>query len=126
MALINKLDNAASVLFDGVPVVSNTVETLLSLPPTILKAVDKLTASINDVLTYTVTITNVSALTISNLPFTDILPEGVTYQQDSFTVNGAAATPTVTGNTLDYTIPSVGFLVPTTVQFKALVVGGNI
>lgn len=125
MALINKLDNTASVTYNGSPVSSNTVSTLLLLAPTLLKTVDKLTASIRDTLTYTVTVTNLGLSPLANLPFTDILPAGSAYVTDSFKVNGTSATPTITGNTLTYTIPTVAALGTATVQFQATVVGGT-
>lgn len=126
MALINKLDNLASVVYNGTTLTSNTVETLLLLNPTLLKTVDKLTAYIGEVLTYTVVVTNPGLSAISNLPFSDTLPAGCTFETGSFTVNGAAQTPTVTGNTLTYTIPSVGVLGTSTIQFQVTVVGGEI
>lgn len=107
MAVINKLDNAASILYNGETVTSNTVSTALLLPPTVVKAVDKQTASINDTLTYTVTVTNVALGELTNLPFTDVLPEGSSYVEDSFTENGTKATPTLNGSTLSYTIPTI-------------------
>ena len=107
MALINRLDNSASVSFEGTSILSNTVSTLLSLPPTVAKAVDKLSASIGETLTYTVTITNVSLTALSDLPFTDTLPQGCAYLTDTFKVNDVSAVPTVAGSTLSYTIPSV-------------------
>ena len=67
MALINKLDNTASVTYGGNPINSNAVSTVLLLAPTLLKAVDKLTASIGDTLTYTVTVTNVGLNALTNL-----------------------------------------------------------
>lgn len=126
MAVINKLDNLASIVFEGNTINSNTVETILSLAPTILKAVDKLTANIGDILTYTVTLTSVSLSTITNLPFTDVLPAGCTYVPGSFTVNTTPATPTLTGNTLTYTIPTIIGLAVATIKFQVEVVGGNI
>lgn len=125
MAIINKLNNAAQVLYDDVPVLSNTVETLLALAPTLLKSVDKLTASIGDTLTYTVRITNLGLEAISNLAFTDHLPNGCNYVPDSFTVNSTAATPTVTGNELTYTIPTIAPLGVAEVKFQVVVVGGE-
>lgn len=126
MAAINTLINSATVTYDGSPIVSNTVETLLGLPPTILKAVDLLVASIGDTLTYTVTVTNVGATAITNLPFSDTLPAGTTYVTDSFKVNGTAATPTQTGNTLSYTIPNINALLGTAIiTFQVTVVGGE-
>ena len=125
MAIINKVDNAASVTYGGSPINSNTVSTLLLLAPTIVKAVDKATASIGDKLTYTVTITNLSLSALTNLPFTDTLPAGVTYVTDSFTVNSTKATPTVTSSTLTYTIPSIAAGATATIQFQVNVVGGS-
>lgn len=124
MAIINKLENIASVSYGGNTINSNPVETLLLLAPTLLKAVDKLVASIGDTLTYTVTITNLALNPITNLPFTDDLPEGSTYVTDSFKVNETAAIPVLTGNTLTYTIPSVAPGV-TTVTYSVTVVGGS-
>lgn len=124
MALINKLDNTATVTYNGSPINSNTVETLLLVAPTLLKAVDKLVASIGDVLTYTVTVTNVGLTAITNLPFTDVLPDGSTYVTSSFKLNGAAATPTLTGNTLTYTIPNIAALGTASLTFQVTVVGG--
>ena len=138
MALINKLDNTASVTYGGNPINSNTVSTVLLLAPTLLKAVDKLTASIGDTLTYTVTVTNVGLNALTNLPFTDTIPAGATFVAGgfflkwgphpitgSFTVNGAAATPTVTSNTLTYTIPNIASLGTASIQFQVKVVGGT-
>lgn len=126
MALINQLNNTASVTYGGSTISSNTVSTILLLAPTILKAVDKLTANIGDTLTYTVTITNLGLSAITNLPFTDAVPAGSTFVTGSFTVNGTAATPTVTGSTLTYTIPSIAALGTAAVQFQVKVVGGSV
>ena len=119
MALINKLDNTASVTYGGNPINSNTVSTVLLLAPTLLKAVDKLTASIGDTLTYTVTVTNVGLNALTNLPFTDTIPAGATFVAGSFTVNGAAS------NTLTYTIPNIASLGTASIQFQVKVVGGT-
>lgn len=126
MALINQLNNTASVTYGGNTINSNTVSTILLLAPTILKAVDKLTANIGDTLTYTVTITNLGLSAITNLPFTDAVPAGGAFVAGSFTVNGTAATPTVTGSTLTYTIPSIAALGTATIQFQVKVVGGSV
>lgn len=126
MAIINKLENTASISYGGNTITSNAVDTLLLLAPTILKAVDKLTASLNDTLTYTVTITNLGLSAITNLPFTDVLPTGSTYVSASFTANGAAATPSVASNTLTYTIPTIAALGTAVLQFQVKVVGGSL
>lgn len=125
MALINKLDNTASVTYGGNPINSNSVSTVLLLAPTLLKAVDKLVASIGETLTYTVTITNVALNPLTNLPFSDVLPAGATFVADSFEVNGTAATPTITNNTLTYTIPNIAGLGTATIQFQVKAVGGT-
>lgn len=125
MALINKVDNTASITYAGNPINSNTVSTVLLLAPTIVKAVDKATASINDTLTYTITITNVGLPAITNLPFTDTIATGATYVSGSFNVNAAAVTPTVTSNTLTYTIPSIPSLGTAVITFQVKVVGGG-
>lgn len=125
MAVINKLDNTASVSYGGNTINSNAVSTALLLAPTILKAVDKLTANIGDTLTYTVTISNLGLSPLTNLPFTDNLPAGATFTTGSFTVNGAAATPTLTSNTLTYTIPSIAALGSAVLQFQVKIVGGT-
>lgn len=126
MAIINKLDNTASITYGGNTINSNTVQTLLLIAPTIVKAVDKLVASVGDTLKYTVTITNLGLSAITNLPFTDVLPAGSTYIKDSFQVNGTAATPTVTGSTLSYTIPNIAALGVATITFQVTVVGGTV
>ena len=126
MAIINKLDNQASVTYGGNTINSNTATTLLLLAPTILKAVDKPTANIGDTLTYTITITNLALSPITNLPLTDTIPQGATYQSGSFAVNGTAATPTISGNTLTYTIPSIPAAGTAIATFQVLVKGGSI
>lgn len=126
MAIINKLDNVANVVYNGTEILSNTVSTLLALAPTLLKSVDKLTAAIGDTLTYSVDITNLGLNPITNLPFKDVLPDGCTYVTDSFTVKGTPATPTVAGKQLTYTIPNVAAASVTKVQFQVKVTGGQI
>ncbi len=123
MALINRLDNTASVTYNGTTVSSNPVSTLLLLPPTVVKSVDRPTASIGDTLTYTVTVTNVSLSPISSLPFSDTIPEGAVYLTDSFTLNGSPVTPTISGSTLSYTIPSIPAAGIAILTFQVLVEG---
>jgi len=126
MALINNIENTANVTYDGDVISSNTTETLLLLPPTLLKSVDKLIASIGETLTYTIVITNVGLTAITDLPFADAIPTGAEYISDSFTLNSAPVTPTITDDTLHYTIPSIGILGVATVTFQTTVVGGEI
>ena len=125
MAIINKLDNLASITYGGNTMNSNTVSTLLLLAPTILKAVDKPAASIGDTLTYTITISNLALSALTNLPLTDTIADGAVYQPDSFRVNGTAATPTITNNTLTYTIPTIPAVGTAVITFQVLVKGGS-
>lgn len=126
MAVINRLDNVASIQYNGQTVSSLPATTLLLVLPTILKTVDKATAAIGDVLTYTVTITNVGLTALTNIPFTDVIPTGATYLASSFKLNGTAATPTITSNTLTYTIPSIAALGVAVITFQVTVVGGTV
>lgn len=125
MAIINKLDNQASLTYGGNTINSNTVSTLLLLAPTLVKSVDKLTANIGDTLTYTLTVTNLSLSALTNLPLSDTIPAGASYLADSFKVNGTAATPTVTNSTLTYTIPSIPASGTALVTFQVSVKGGS-
>lgn len=123
MALMNRLDNSASITYGGNTIKSNTVSTALLLPPTLLKAVDKLVAGIGDTLTYTVTVSNAGLNPITNIPFTDTIPTGAAYVSGSFTVNGSPAAPTLNNNTLAYTIPNVDGLGTAVLQFQVKVNG---
>lgn len=125
MAIINTLSNTASVTYGGNTITSLPAVTALLLAPTIVKVVDKATASIGDTLTYTITVTNLATTAITNLPLSDTVPAGASYVASSFKVNGASATPTVTGTTLTYTIPSIPALGAATIIFQATVVGGT-
>ena len=126
MPEITSLSNTASVEYNGVSVASNAANTVILLDPTISKTVDKASASIGEVVTYTVTISNPSEVSMSDLTFTDILPSGVSYLAGSFTVNGSPATPSVSGNTLTYSIPAIGAMGNVILMFKATVVGGEV
>ena len=125
MALINSINNSASITYGEDVIESNTVATVLLLPPTILKSVDKLIASIGEVLTYTILITNVALNALTDLPFADEIPEGAEYVEDSFKLNSSVVTPTITDNTLHYTIPTIGSLGTATISFQVEIVGGE-
>lgn len=123
MALINKIENIATIEYGGKSINSLPVDTLLLLPPTIVKLVDKPIASIGETLTYTITIANVAIGSITNLPFSDAIPAGSTYVTDSFKVNSTAITPTITANVLTYTIPSIAGLGTAIITFQVKIVG---
>jgi len=125
MPVITSLNNTANISYNGNTITSNSVETNLLLDPTITKSVDKDVASIGDVVTYTVTITNPSEVEISNVVFSDLLPAGVTYVDGSFKFNGSSVTPTVSGNSLTYAISSVSAMGSVVLEFQATIVGGE-
>lgn len=123
---INKLTNSASITFNDSDIISNTVDTLMLLAPTIVKSVDITTnAKVGDIVTYTCVITNLSLLSLNPLPFKDVLPTGCQYNTGSFKVDGVIKTPTYTSgtNTLTYTIPSLASLGVTTIVFSVTITG---
>lgn len=124
MALINSIDNQASITYGGATINSNTASTLLLLPPLIIKVADLLVANIGDSITYTITITNVGLTSITNLPFSDIIPAGAEYIVDSFKLNDSQVSPTFTDNTLTYNIASIGPLGIATISFQVEIIGG--
>ena len=126
MPVITSLSNTANIEYNGTSVASNAATTVLLLDPTISKTVDKPTASIGEVVTYTVTISNPSEVSMTSLTFTDNLPAGLTYLTGSFEVNGIPATPTISGNTLAYNISAIGAEQSAVLTFQAVVVGGEV
>lgn len=126
MALIKNLENTATIEYDGSPISSNTVNTLLEYSPSITKAVDKTIAKIGDILTYTIEIINENLFSLENIPFTDVLPVGSQYVENSFTVDGQPATPTLDAQTLNYTIPIIAEEGTVTITFQVEVIGGEI
>ncbi len=123
MAVINKIDNIASIEYGGKTINSLPAETLLLLAPTIVKLVDKPVAAIGETLTYTITIANIAIGSISSLPFTDAIPAGCSYVPDSFKVNNSAVTPTITAGVLSYTIPTIAGLGTAVITFQVKVIG---
>ncbi|PEV75015.1 DUF11 domain-containing protein [Bacillus cereus] len=70
-------------------VASNTVQTTInnaSIAAT--KSVDKQFANVNDIITYTTTLTNNGNTLASNIVFTDAIPNGTSFIPNSVTVNG--------------------------------------
>lgn len=125
MAIINRLENTARIEYNGNTINSLPAETLLLVLPTILKTVDAAIANIGDTLTYTVTITNLGLTSMTNIPFTDVLPTGSEYVDNSFKLNGSTAAATLTDNTLTYTIPSIAPLGIVILTFQVTVIGGE-
>jgi len=68
---------------------SNEVTTELEkVELTAIKKVDKSTADIGDILTYTIEITNTGTVTAMDVKFTDDIPEGTEFVPDSLYVDG--------------------------------------
>ncbi|SCC12579.1 DUF7507 domain-containing protein [Bacillus mycoides] len=70
-------------------VTSNTVQTTInnaSISAT--KSADKQFANVNDIITYTTTLTNNGNILASNVIFTDVIPNGTSFIPNSVTVNG--------------------------------------
>ncbi|MGW5980397.1 DUF7507 domain-containing protein [Bacillus mycoides] len=70
-------------------VASNTVQTTInnaSIAAT--KSADKQFANVNDIITYTTTLTNNGNTLASNIVFTDAIPSGTSFIPNSVTVNG--------------------------------------
>jgi uncharacterized repeat protein (TIGR01451 family) len=125
MATITSISNVASAEHNGSIVESSAAVTQLLLDPTIEKTVDKSVATIGEILTYTVTIENVSEIPISNVTFSDDIPVGSNYVVGSFTVNGVTVTPTITESVLSYSISSIPASSSMVISFQAIVVGGE-
>ncbi|PGS38816.1 cell surface protein [Bacillus cereus] len=70
-------------------VASNTVQTTINNATiTAIKSTDKQFANINDIITYTTTLTNTGNTLASNVIFTDVIPNGTSFIPNSVTVNG--------------------------------------
>lgn len=121
MAIITKLDNVANIIQDGVTTTSNTVSTIILLEPTIVKTVDKNFANRGEIVSYSITISNISLQAMTYLEFSDSLPEGCTYMVDTFRVDNVVKTPTITDNTITYTIDSIDIGGTTTITFQVTV-----
>lgn len=121
MDIIKKLENFASVIQDGVKTDSNVVETIILLPPTIVKSVNKNFANHGEIVEYTVLVTNVSLQDMTYVEFLDILPDGCTYMDGSFAIDGLPQTPTITDNTITYTIDVIGSESAITITFRVTV-----
>ncbi|PES72105.1 hypothetical protein CN507_06300 [Bacillus cereus] len=99
--LVNPIPNRASVTFNFTPVpgqqpisgqaTSNTVFTTINIADIrTRKTVDRAFATVNDVLTYTVTIENTGNVLATNVIFQDPIPTGTTFIPNSVTVDGVS------------------------------------
>ncbi|WP_410976469.1 DUF7507 domain-containing protein [Bacillus pacificus] len=84
-------------------VASNTVQTTINNATiAAVKSADKQFANVNDMITYTTTLTNNGNTLASNVIFTDVIPNGTSFIPNSVTVNG---------NTLPNTNPASGIAI---------------
>ncbi|MEK4932240.1 MULTISPECIES: DUF7507 domain-containing protein [Bacillus] len=68
---------------------SNTVQTTINnATVAATKSADKQFANVNDIITYTTTLTNNGNILASNVIFTDVIPNGTSFIPNSVTVNG--------------------------------------
>ncbi|MGL6105485.1 DUF7507 domain-containing protein, partial [Romboutsia sp.] len=70
---------------------TNTVATVInvgSLTPT--KKVNKAYATLDDILTYTVTVVNTGNVTAKNINFRDVIPAGLTFVNGTVSINGVS------------------------------------
>lgn len=99
--LVNPIPNRASATFTFTPVpgqqpvsgqaTSNTVVTTINIADIrTRKIVDRAFATVNDVLTYTVTIENTGNVLATNVVFQDPIPIGTTFITNSVTVDGVS------------------------------------
>ena len=101
-------------------VASNTVQTTINNATiTATKSTDKQFANVNDIITYTTTLTNSGNTLASNVVFTDVIPNGASFIPNSVTVNG---------NTFPNTNPASGVAIDpinpnanTTISFQVIV-----
>ncbi|MED0952815.1 cell surface protein [Bacillus mobilis] len=101
-------------------VASNTVQTTINNATiAATKSADKQFANVNDIITYTTTLTNNGNALASNVIFTDVIPSGTSFIPNSVTVNG---------NTLPNVNPASGIVIDpinpnanTTISFQVQV-----
>ncbi|MDD4187743.1 MAG: DUF11 domain-containing protein [Bacilli bacterium] len=96
------LDNTISSNETGVDLVLGEL--------TMIKSVDKLYATIGEILTYTVIINNIGNILVSNVVFTDILPAEATFVTGSVTVNDT---------------PEVSYHIETGFDLGAMIIGST-
>ncbi|MED2634541.1 DUF11 domain-containing protein, partial [Bacillus thuringiensis] len=104
-------------------VASSTVQTTInnaSIAAT--KSADKQFANVNDIITYTTTLTNNGNTLASNVIFTDVIPNGTSFIPNSVTVNGNAL-PNVnpaSGIAIDPIDPNTNTIISFQVQVNSI------
>ncbi|PHG66194.1 DUF7507 domain-containing protein [Bacillus toyonensis] len=104
-------------------VASNTVQTTINNATiTAAKSADKQFANVNDIITYTTTLTNGGNTLASNVVFTDVIPSGTSFIPNSVTVNGTTL-PNVnpaSGITIDSINPNTNTIISFQVQVNSI------
>ncbi|MEO3944660.1 hypothetical protein [Gorillibacterium sp. CAU 1737] len=78
--------------FSGFTAPSNVVDIPATAPNvTVAKAVNNTIATLNDILTYTVTVTNSGVAAVTNAVFSDTIPTGTTFVPGSVLINGTSS-----------------------------------
>ncbi len=113
------------VIFNHIP-----IDPFLNRPPLLVtKTSVKRTASVGDLVPYTITVRNTEAVQRAGVTVVDILPPGFKYVPGSATVNGVAGEPAVAGQELTWVnqvIPANGAVVyKLTLVVGAGVTGGD-
>ena len=118
---INRIENTAQIISDCLVIDRNTVETIVRIPPTIYKEVDKCEACVGDILTYTITIRNNSLCPLKNIVFNDRIPYGTDYILNTFEVDDVPQVPSIDDYTLYYTIPTIEPMGTVVIRFQVQV-----
>lgn len=114
-----KIDPTGTITTKTQP--SNTVTTNVVLGSlTSTKIVDKPIATVGDILTYTITLTNVGNVIASNVLFQDTPSTGATFKPSSVIINGVTQ-PTY-NPTLGFTLPDIAIGNVVTIVFSATVI----
>lgn len=104
-------------------VTSNTVQTTINNASiTAAKSADKQFANVNDIITYTTTLTNSGNTLASNVVFTDVIPNGTSFIPNSVTVNGTTlsnANP-ANGIAIDPINPNANTIISFQVQVNSI------
>lgn len=102
---------------------SNTVSTFIYGVPSIpnTKSVSKSYATVGDILTYTIDLSNSGSATANNVVLIDTIPNDTTFITNSLTLNGVTINGASPAPPLGYTISSIPSNKPATVTFKVRV-----
>lgn len=130
----NPMPNTGNITFDFVTdtvtnskerrsSLSNTVNTKVNLAAltNMSKSVDKVFATVSDVLTYTIVFNTTGNITSDNIVLIDTIPNDTTFITDSITLNGTTVIGSTVAPPSGFTIGSVAPNTTTTVTFQVSV-----